>query len=327
MVVELFRSPRSSKRFGLYQPYQVNCIWCGVPNAGVRARKPLQVRCFGCKRLLYIGPLSPLHGVAGLHYPASPPATDQPMVPPDELKWSWRLWAPPIITAVVTLVVVTIVLLVLFGDSGGGLDRSQKSAGSASELLAEGERKLGEGAYHLALQALLQAQQAQRQTPLPASQSKQLDQLIKQVELITLLSEQSLQQILHSSLGLPADEWRRTFDQRYAGTTILFDGFVRREADGDYSLKLPLTVGTSRAKLDLRSLRVLRDLPLTRGTRLLFGAKLTNIREDPPYQVVQFDPASGVLITHEIVLVGTSILVDDELRQVIRQQAKWLGVE
>jgi hypothetical protein len=74
MVVELFRSPWSSKRFGVYQPYQVNCIWCGVPNAGVRAASRYKYAASAASACSTSGRSVPLHGVAGLHYPASPPA-------------------------------------------------------------------------------------------------------------------------------------------------------------------------------------------------------------------------------------------------------------
>lgn len=324
MIERLFGQTRPSETHSLRLTYQLNCLWCSTINAGLRSRQTHQIECINCRRKLYIGPISPLVGVAGLRYPSRSSETQSEIKPSEPVR-SWPLWAGPLLAATLTLVGSTVAVAILFGWFGGGQNQTETPSLTAEEWYMQGKSALEEGSHQLALHAFRQAKLAHQQTPLPTDKARRLEQLTKQVELLTLLLEEPLQQILRNSLGVRPDEWRRTFDQRYAGKTILFDAFVRRESNGEYTMKMPLFAGKSKAKVDLRTLRVLRDLPLNRGTRLLFGAKLTNIREDREYRLVQFDPDSGVLITHPEVLIGTSVLVDDQLKAVIAQQAKWVG--
>ena len=71
-------------------------------------------------------------------------------------------------------------------------------------------------------------------------------------------------------------------------------------------------------------LKLLGNLPLDEPKRVLFGARLVNIRREAEGTcVVRFEPDSGVLLT-DVASAGLGIMIPDPpLQQSLQQQRKW----
>jgi hypothetical protein len=196
-------------------------------------------------------------------------------------------------------------------------------------LLAEGERQLHEGNVFLALQALRAGldQYGRHPRTLSRENSRHLEQLWRQTELLSRLLDQPLEEILHQATHhRSGEEWSAKF-QHYRGRTLIFDDLIRRDAQGRPILGSYLVkVGDIEARVALDDLTLLRQLPLEPPRRWVFGVRLADCnREQGGTWVFRFEPDSAVLLSDRIVAaVCCPHPLDEELLAVIKRQEEWL---
>ncbi|HEY7313243.1 MAG TPA: hypothetical protein VH643_28095 [Gemmataceae bacterium] len=206
---------------------------------------------------------------------------------------------------------------------------SDMSAADARALTASGQRELREGNVRLALKKLNAAIEQRSRNPNSLSRDElhKLKQLRRESELLAQLLNDPLEEILQQALQIRnEDEWREKFED-YRGRSVLFEDVLRSDAAGRPMLGIyVLRAGDVEARIALEDLTLLRDLPLDPPRRWLFGARLASCRrEEGGVWIVRFEPESGVLLTDEAAASACwPGPVDDELRDVLTRQDKWL---
>ncbi len=171
-----------------------------------------------------------------------------------------------------------------------------------------GRRALVDGDFHLAAQRLQSALEQNQKHPdlLSPDERRQLTQLWRQVDLLSRLSSQSLEEIVEEADKVRhAEEWKARFEADYQGKAVVFDDEVwfddARRPDGRRRPLLRyyrVTAGGREVRLALEDLHVLQPLARERPQRMLFGGRLSAVERGPDGQwVVRFDPDSGVLLT------------------------------
>jgi hypothetical protein len=153
----------------------------------------------------------------------------------------------------------------------------------------------------------------------------ELTQLYREAALLHDLSTQSLEELLGIAQAERAPEqWREKFRES-RGKAIVFDDVVDLDPWGHSRLAgYEVRINDERARVHLE-LKLLRQLSLGSGRRLVFGARLANVaREDGGVWVIRFDPDSGVLLTDEGAAEACGLVpVDDNLRRILAEQAQW----
>jgi hypothetical protein len=249
---------------------------------------------------------------------------------------SRRLWLLPVLAALATLIVVGgavwYVLSVTVLHSPPSASRVVERETIIAHL-ARGEKALSAGDFRLAARELESAQALGDQTPqgLTAEERRKLAQLAREAAILAEWESQALDLILSRWSNLPERDWRAAFTGNYQGKAFLFDVDVRRDATGRYEVSLPRRVGAEPYRLDLQELKLLRHLPLENRQRVLFAARLAQIRREVAAGdkerrwVVQLEPQTAVLLTDPgAVAACLGQPPDAELQAVLKRQATWV---
>jgi hypothetical protein len=295
-------------------PYAQKCS-AGHEVRGFRQRRHQVVPCAACGARVFVLPCSPFAGRKGKRSHASPTGRSP--------------WRRPAVAAGITLFIVAGALAALLlaltrnADEAAELERHRKAGYDALE----------EGKLRHAAEEFSAARQLALRHPdwLEPGQSRELNQIQGETNLLSDLLTESLSEILLRAARSPAEEWEAQFRRRYRGlaqpNAIVFDAEVRRDAAGQYHLDWHLEPppGES-ARLEISDLTVLHALPLAEPRRLLFGARLSSIaREQNGVWVIRFEPASGVLLTdQQAVAAALNVPIDDSLVKLLEQQRKWV---
>jgi hypothetical protein len=207
-----------------------------------------------------------------------------------------------------------------------GRDETEVIGGHTSA----GQQALAAGNYQLAVDEFEAAIGILDRNPpsLNSIERRNLLHLHRQATLLADSLSQSLQEILRDAAGVSAREWQAVFVRRYHGKSVVFLGEVRREAPGQFQfLDYHVFVGMEKARLELKDLKLLHQLPWPDSQRLLFGARLASTRrEDGGAWVVRFMPDSGVLLTDPGAATACCLQpMDDELRAILKRQTEWLA--
>lgn len=195
--------------------------------------------------------------------------------------------------------------------------------------LQAGKQQLREGNVFLALSELNAAFAHYSRYPnsLSSEQGEDLQQLLRQTDLLSRLLDLPLEEILVQAMQhRSAEEWTEKFTQ-YQGRTVIFDDVLRRDGQGRLVLGFyTVRAAGVEAKVALEDLTLLRRLPLDTAMRCLFGARLENCRrEEGGIWVFRFDPNSAVLLTEEdAAAVFCPLPLNEELRGVLKRQKEWL---
>jgi hypothetical protein len=301
--------------------YAVACV-CGTVSRGPRQSCSQVIACSACGRKLFILPVSPYPPVAGLSTSASP---GKPLGP--RPSFSWRL---PVAAACLTLVAVGGVFFVYLYPHLRSFT-SLLGTESIGPHIDAGRTALAQGKFQLAVHELEAAQGlAQKNaSSLSAGERRRLNHWQLQARLLADLLPNSLEEIVRHASELEPDDkaWLDVFAQRYRGHSVVFDAEVRLDGAGKYHLSYVVLVDGQQAVLDFATLQLFKLLPLDKPERLLFGARLASVhREDEGSWVIRFEPASGVLFTDRDAAAACSPQTAEELDDLVRRQASWLGL-
>jgi hypothetical protein len=291
---------------------------CGGTARGVRTRRRQVVACPACGRPVFVLPASPLPPPDGAAQPAAA---------------GRRAWRLPLLAAAVALALLLALFLALFYLLPRRPDSPDTPSGAGADIAdleADGRKLLAEGSFHSAQRQLSAAVALADRRPdaLAPAGRRDLLQLQRQADLLARLSAASLQEVVQdAALTRSEDEWRDKFAAVYRGRAVLFDDVVRRDALGRPALSYyEVRAGGETARVALEDVNALRELPLERPRRMLFGARLESVaREDGGGWVVRFDPDGGVLLTDRgaaaAVLPGP---LDADILEVLSRQKEWL---
>jgi hypothetical protein len=289
------------------------------------------LRCPACTQRVFVLARSPYPPPESLHELL--PAGSKQSLPPASAARppSWR---GPILAGALALVAVsaTIYGLIAWLASSPSAD-SPKEPPGVRRLIEAGRQALADEHFTLAAEKLDAAAALARQQAsiLSADERKELDQLQRQAAVLSRLLSESLEEILaRGARTRDLDEWKRQFAGRYAGQAVVFDTEVRRQQDHRYELDYAIQAENRQVRLNVDDLQLLAQLDhhglLDRPRRLFFGVRLASILpEEGGIWVIRFQSDSGVLLTDANAAAAClAEPLDDELREVIEQQAAWL---
>jgi hypothetical protein len=200
-----------------------------------------------------------------------------------------------------------------------------------SEHIDAGRLALTNGDFHLAkgeLDAAVKLRDLQPELLTP-KQSRDLNQLQRQADLLARIDNLPLQDILKEAVITPRDEeWHAHFEATHKGRTVLLDDVVRRDPATGWLVPACFEVraGGEKAVVALDDLRILRSLPLDPPPRLIFGGRLKSmVREANGAWVIRFEPESGVLLTDpDAVTACWPVPPDAEVFRTLHRQEEWL---
>ena len=198
-------------------------------------------------------------------------------------------------------------------------------------LIAAGRQALRDEEFRNAATRLHEAQQqaAARPGALSATEARELNRLERQVDLISDLLSESLDEILQRAAGTRGGA-QAQFNLRYRGKAVIFDDVVTRDAAGRFELAVyEVRAPGEAARVELNDLKLLKSLPLTEPQRMLFGARLAGLgreeRGGHGLWVIHLDPDSAVLLTEEDAAGACCPRpLDADLRAVLERQAEWV---
>jgi hypothetical protein len=240
-----------------------------------------------------------------------------------------RAWRRPLFAAALALLLVlSLAPFYLLPRRPDPTDEAGGSAADIAALAADGRRLLAEESFHLAQRQLSAAVALSDGRPdaLSPADRRDLLQLQRQADLLARLSSRPLEEIVQDAARTRReDEWRERFTAEYQGRAVLFDDAVCRDDLGRPALSTyKVHIDDETARVALEDVKALRDLPLERPRRALFGARLAAVgREDGGGWVVRFDPDSGVLLTDRGAAAVLGPL-DADSDEVLKRQAEWL---
>jgi hypothetical protein len=209
--------------------------------------------------------------------------------------------------------------------------RPRSTAAQLTERLQAGRRALADGAFNVALRELNEAVELRDRQPdlLTPKQSRDLNQLQRQADLLARVHSQPLQELLKEAVATRnEDNWRLRFDKDHKGKTVILDDVVRRDpATGKLVLAAwEVRAGSEKAVVALDDLLLLRALPLEPPPRLIFGGRLHSLeREAGGVWVIHFEPDSGVLLTDaDAVTACWPVPPDGDVLRTLQRQEEWL---
>jgi hypothetical protein len=303
--------------------YRVRCR-CGEVAAGPRKGHFQVVPCGHCGRELFVLPISPLPSVVDSLIEARQSAVSPAAAAKPATRWKGLA----LLVALAGLIGLALYGVVAYGPWWGGGEKTARSgpgrppAESPDVLLKNAREHLAVGNFRLALAGLqdLAAAQARGAGALPR---RQWEPLLGQASLLAELSAESLEEIVAHAAGAQPAEWDLEFAVRYRGKAFLFDVEVSGPPGGPYRHTWPVRRDVH---MDFAELLLLRRLPLAEPARVLFGARLAEVRRDTPTSwEVRFEPASGVLITDAGAAAACCpFLGEAELHALVGRQAGWL---
>jgi hypothetical protein len=191
--------------------------------------------------------------------------------------------------------------------------------------ISQGQQSWREGNFQSAVEEFRVARRIE--TDLSGKpEFSQLDQLLRQAELLADLLAESLEEVSHQMEGLGEREAQSVFVRRFKGKAVVFYSGVRQDANGKYYMDYRLVNGAWESSADLGNLVLFKQLPLREPTTVLFGARLEQMRRQANGSwLIGFQPDSAVLLTDLDAATGCCFGVanDDELRAVVARQAEW----
>jgi hypothetical protein len=318
VIARLVRRPLRAWDAAPAAPFAVACA-CGRVARGARGPRRQVVSCPACGRPVFVLAASPL-----------PP--DPAAVPPG----GWRAWRLPLLAAAGTVAALALLFVALLPLLSRAPPDDAPDVGAEID---EGQKALGQRAFHSAREKLDRAVELSRRRPdaLTPDRRRALLQLRRQADLLERLSVGSLEEVVREAAlqeRNPPAEWQARYDRDYRGRTVVFDDVVKRDAAGRPVLSYyEVRVDGRPVRLGLEDLKVLAGLPLEKPRRMLFGARLGGddrrpgvAREDGGGWVVHFDPDGGVLLTDpEAAAACLPGPVDAGVREVLDWQRRQLS--
>jgi hypothetical protein len=270
------------------------------------------------------GPFSPLADPAAKVPGLSATARQSGINP-----WLWPIMAGGLTLAIVSAVLV-LILSHLQTNRTGRPSQPSRTTADVESRIQTARKAIAGGDLKKAVEELDAARELIRQQPdlVPAIEARRLAALQREVALVNDWPREPLEQILARVGKLNPREWDVVV-AGYRGKPAIFDLEVRRDPTGRYRVEGKRPAGEVTLRLELQNLAVLHPLPLADPQRLIFGARVTEIRrEGAGTYAVLFEPDSGVLLTDPEVAAKCFLQpLDEPMREVIRRQADWLAAQ
>jgi len=191
-----------------------------------------------------------------------------------------------------------------------------------------GRKALANGDFGKAARELDAANALADQHPklLTSSAGRRLANVQQEAALLNRWARQPLDEALKEMAPLKEERWQALMDLQ-RGKAFFFDVDVRRGADGTYHLEHHRPAAAQLLKLDVQNLKLLHKLPLSDSRRLIFGARLADVRREPgPPYLTRLEPDSGVLLTEpEAASICCFQPVDASFQEVMDRQARWVA--
>lgn len=306
--------------------YRVTCP-CGQIMTGSRLPVFQAISCTKCGQAAFVLPRSPLPPILS----DSPVKSGLRLTSVRDLVNVLRRspWRIPFLAGGLTLALLITAIILAFSFSSRSRPNSAKPADIAKHSRA-GREALALGNFNLAASEFNAASALRERFPdaLSLTERRQLTQWHRQASLLTALLSVSLEEIVRTAAELQAldeREWKAVFADRYKGRSVVFDDTIRREASGSYQmLGYSVFLRGKPARIELSDLQMMRSLPLESPRRMLFGARLADVRlEAEGIWVIHLEPASGVLITDASTAYAVLPIPPEELREVLQRQTGW----
>jgi len=119
------------------------------------------------------------------------------------------------------------------------------------------------------------------------------------------------------------DEWQAVAE-RYRGKPFLFDLELRRDAARQYHvIKYGGKESPPGLRLEVQNLRLLAYLPLEEPQRVLFGARVAELRRQGDSCTVRLEPDSAVLLTDVTSFAIGGMIPETALQPILKPQRQW----
>jgi hypothetical protein len=282
--------------------FRVRCR-CGAAAEGPRLPRAQVVACPACRARLFVFPTGPR--------------------PADRTAPKRRAWRGPLLAAALCLLVLGAGLVILLP----WLARPTAPEGPALEALRSAVEKarahLGRGRFHLAKADLAQLPLA----AFPADEARAIIQLRRQANLLAALSLVPVADIVRQARFVTdRREWAAQWTD-HRGRAVLFDAALRRDVDGrPVFVNHVVMVDEEPVRVAMEDDRLLRDLPLDREVRVIFGVRLAACEREEAGWVIRLEPDGGVLFTDRPA-AEAAFLTDlgPDLPEVLARQEAWLA--
>jgi hypothetical protein len=261
------------------------------------------------------------------------------MAPPHPTGRGARPWLVPVTAAGLTLLIgilgVGIALRYLVFPPAGPQSLAAVRDRMAQHVSA-GQQALVDREYALARKEFEAARTLRQQHPqaMSGADSRQLNQLFRQTDLLADRLP-NLRDLIELRKGTKNDhDWDFLFKGRYQGKAVFFDVTVSEPGGQPYQVDRfhphPGLEGMSPelVRLHLQDLKLLQNIRPSTPVRLLFGARLADLRNEgvgeQSLRVIHLQPDSGVLLTDAGAVA--SLLqqpLDNDLQALLKQQADW----
>jgi hypothetical protein len=298
--------------------YRITCA-CGHACEGQRQASSQVVRCSSCQREHFVLPFSPLPAVVA---PGCEPGRSSMFL----RRCAGRPWFWPVVAGGLTLVIAAgaLWLLVAYLLPAGRTPGPAASPVRIDDRLARGKEALASANFAKAVEELdaAQAMVAGQPQLLSLAERRQLAQLRRQAGVLLDWPRESLEQILSRASRLNDEEWQAVVG-RYQGKGVVFDVQIRRDASRQYHVT-STRAGPVRLRLEVQGLKLLDHLPLEARQRVIFAARLVEVRRDGEGNcVVRLDPQSGVLLTDVPPALLGPVLTEPNVQPILALQREW----
>jgi hypothetical protein len=198
---------------------------------------------------------------------------------------------------------------------------------SWQERLVQGQKLLGEGSFHLALEQLRTSGDDLASSTLTAAERRTWRQARRQAALLADLLSESLEDIVRHAAGVKEREWHEVFRHRLLGKSLLLDADFKKPAGEGWTVDMPVFHGQERVRVVVDNLSILAPLPASESQRLVLGVRLASVGlELPgPAWVVRFQPESGVWVTDPAAAARVCpALAEPDALSVLEEQERWI---
>jgi len=158
--------------------------------------------------------------------------------------------------------------------------------------------------------------------------SREVEQLAREVALFADLAERSLEDLFQEVHRMSPQESSEHFRDNLKNPSEIFDVYVSPSAADPSSFRVDskFMVGSDAARLDLSDVKLFKSFSPGLSTRVLFGARIQSVERAQGFDdwSIRLVPDSGLLITSELCLEKINWPVDEATRTLLERQAKWV---
>lgn len=316
--------------------FHVRCI-CGVAVGGVGLDDDHRVPCPWCGRSLHAG------GRAATAAYAAPRFGERLSANVIHRLRSWRIALTRVasdVRRVMTrgrvVVAAAAVLLAATGWWSWSTFRDRSALQTLATLTPRGLRALEEGRFEDAANLLAKAAKAARIVGGNSPPARMAIQFHHEANIWSRLASYELDQFFLERPDEDLSQIVAAFDHRFAGRTMIFDGRLSVDTDGELAHTQPVvqhfdwewiadkyTIG-----VDLADVRAFEKLERNGPRRVIFGAEIRGLRcsEHAPHGWITVKPESVTLLTVAAPLARWHWSGESSWRLIVEEQRQGLGI-